>query len=47
MQGATSRPPILLADVPTLGKQKKKKTPAVPLGTTEVESKAKDSAPSK
>ncbi len=47
MQGATSRPPILLADVPTLGKQKKKKTPAVPLGTKEVESKAKDSAPSK
>lgn len=47
LQGATSRPPILLADVPTLGKQKKKKTPAESLGTKEVEPKAKDTAPSK
>uniref|UniRef100_A0A8C1X0J5 Si:ch73-74h11.1 n=1 Tax=Cyprinus carpio TaxID=7962 RepID=A0A8C1X0J5_CYPCA len=41
MQGATNRPPVLLADVPTLDKQKKKKAPAEPMGTKEVEPKAK------
>ncbi|KAL0164240.1 hypothetical protein M9458_039993, partial [Cirrhinus mrigala] len=38
MQGVTGTPPILLADVSTLGKQKKKKTPK-PLSTKGVEPK--------
>lgn len=45
MPGATGTPPILLADVSTLGKQKKKKTPE-PLGTKGVEPKVK-TVPSK
>lgn len=47
MQGATSRQPVLLADVSTLDKQRKKKAPAEPMGTKEVEPKAKETAPSK
>uniref|UniRef100_A0A673NI35 Si:ch73-74h11.1 n=1 Tax=Sinocyclocheilus rhinocerous TaxID=307959 RepID=A0A673NI35_9TELE len=47
MQGVTGTPPILLADVPTLSKQKKKKTPSETLGTKGVDPKVKDTAASK
>uniref|UniRef100_A0A671PA71 Si:ch73-74h11.1 n=1 Tax=Sinocyclocheilus anshuiensis TaxID=1608454 RepID=A0A671PA71_9TELE len=47
MQGVTGTPPILLADVPTLSKQKKKKIPSETLGTKGVDPKVKDTAASK
>uniref|UniRef100_A0A672KUL9 Cadherin domain-containing protein n=1 Tax=Sinocyclocheilus grahami TaxID=75366 RepID=A0A672KUL9_SINGR len=47
MQGVTGTPAILLADVPTLSKQKKKKTPSERLGTKGVDPKVKDTAASK